>query len=81
MAVASGCGCSQWEWVESIGVVSRRWMWMESMGVASGVVVRRDRDFLILLIPIPLVSVHFCSSIPTFCYFFNSFSFLFWYFL
>ena len=27
-------------------------------------------DFLILLIPTPLVSVLFCSSIPTFCSFF-----------
>ena len=32
-----------------------------------GVVVRRYIDFLILLIPSPLVSVLFCSSIPTFC--------------
>ena len=24
------------EWVESMGVVSRRWMWVENMGVASG---------------------------------------------
>ena len=31
-----------------------------------GVVVRRYIDFLILLIPTPLVSVLFCSSIPTF---------------
>ena len=36
---------------------------MESMGVVS----RRYIDFLILLIPTPLVSVRFCSSIPTFC--------------
>ena len=28
------------EWVESMGVVSRRWMWVESMGV----VVRRYRN-------------------------------------
>ena len=35
-----------------------------------GVVVRRYIDFLILLIPTPLVSVLFCSSIPTFCSFF-----------
>ena len=34
-----------------------------------GVVVRRYIDFLILLIPTPLVSVLFCSSIPTFCSF------------
>ena len=31
-----------------------------------GVVVRRYIDFLILLIPTPLVSVLFYSSIPTF---------------
>ena len=49
------------------------WMWLV------GVVVRRYIDFLILLIPTPLVSfflqtplvsVLFCSSIPTFCSFF-----------
>ena len=39
--------------------------WVESMGV----VVRRYIDFLILLIPVPLVSVLFYSSIPTFCSF------------
>ena len=49
------------------------------MGVASGcgeqegvwllgVVVRRYIDFLILLIPTPLVSVLFYSSIPTFLF-------------
>ena len=36
---------------------------MESMGV----VVRRYIDYLILFILTPLVSVLFCSSIPTFC--------------
>ena len=35
-----------------------------------GVVLRRYIDFLILLIPTPLVSALFCSSIPTFCSFF-----------
>ena len=35
------------------------WVWL------LGVVVYID--FLILLIPTPLVSVLFCSSIPTFC--------------
>ena len=35
-----------------------------------GVVVRRYIDFLILLIPTPLVSVLFCSSSPTFFKFF-----------
>ena len=38
-----------------------------------GVVVRRYIDFLILLIPTPLVSVLFCSSIPTFILFKNVF--------
>ena len=46
-----------------MGVVSRRWMWVS-------VVVRRYIDYLILLIPTPLVSVLFCNSIPTFCLFF-----------
>ena len=54
--------------------------WVECMGVASGygeqeagVVVRRCIDFLILLIPTPLVSVLFFSSIPTFCSFLKMF--------
>ena len=34
-----------------------------------GVAVRRYIDFLILLIPTPLVSVLFYNSIPTFCSF------------
>ena len=38
-----------------------------------GVVVRRYIDFLILLIPTPLVSVLFYSSIPTFCSFKKNF--------
>ena len=38
-----------------------------------GVVVRRYIDFLILLIPTPLVSVLFYSSIPTFCSFLKTF--------
>ena len=49
-----------------MGVVSRRWMWVESMGVASGCGCKEVQyiDFLIiLLIPTPLVSVLFCSSI------------------
>ena len=40
------------------------------MGVAAGCGCRRYIDFLILLIPTPLVSVIFYSSIPTFCSFF-----------
>ena len=41
------------------------WVWL------LGVVVRRYIDFLTLLIPTPLVSVLFCSSIPTFRLFKN----------
>ena len=62
MGMASGCG------EQEAGVASgsgwNLWVWVESMGV----VVRRYIDFLILLIPTPLVSVLFCS-IPTFCSF------------
>ena len=75
MGVASGCG------EQEVGVASgsgwNLWVWL------LGVVVRRYMyiNFLILLIPTPLVSVPFCSSIPTFCSFFKWFSFLFLYFL
>ena len=56
MGVASGCG------EQEVGVASGSlWVWL------LGVVVRRYIDFLILLIPTPLVSVLFRSSIPTFC--------------
>ena len=37
-----------------------------------GVVVRKYIDLLILLIPTPLVSVLFCSSIPTFLFIFKN---------
>ena len=61
MGVASRCG------VQVVGVTSGSgwnvWVWLLV------VVVRRYIDFLILLIPTPLVSVLFCSSIPTFCSF------------
>ena len=62
MGVASGCGEQQ------VGVASgsgwNLWVWL------LGVVVRRYIDFLILLIPTPLVSVLFYSSIPTFLFIF-----------
>ena len=51
-----------------MGVVSRRWVWVESMGV----VVRSYIDFLILLIPTPLVSSLF-GSFPIFKKFFLMF--------
>ena len=57
MGVASGCG------EQEVGVATgsgwNLWVWL------LGVVLRRYIDFLILLIPTPLVSVLFCSSIPT----------------
>ena len=65
MGVASGCG------EQDVGVASEcgwnLWVWL------LGVVVRRYIDFLILLIPIRLVSVLFYSSIPTFCSFLSMF--------
>ena len=69
MGVASGCS-------EEVGVASgsgwNLWVWL------LGVVVRRYIDFLILLIPTPLVTVLFCSSIQTFCSFKKMFFILFY---
>ena len=64
-----------------VGVVSRRWVWLvgvggtgiQGVGVATGCGLRRYIDFLILLIPTPLVSVAFYSSIPTFLFIFLMF--------
>ena len=65
MGVASGCG------EQEVGVASgsgwNLWVWL------LGVVLRRYIDFLVLLIPTPLVSVLFCSSIPTFLFIFKMF--------
>ena len=65
-------GWNVWVWL--VGVVSvasgsgwNLWVWL------LGVVVRRYIDFLILLIPTPLVSVLFYSSNPTFCSFIKIF--------
>ena len=68
MGVASGCG------EQEVGVASgsgwNLWLWL------LGVVLRRYIDFLILLIPTPLLFVLFCSSIPTFfVHFLKCFSF------
>ena len=43
------------------------------MGVATGCGCKDVIDFLILLIPTPLVSVLFYSSIPTFLFIFKMF--------
>ena len=59
--MASGSGWNLWVWLSGCGWTL--WVWLV------GVVVRRYIDFLILLIPTPLVSVLFCSSISTFCSF------------
>ena len=73
MGVASGCR------EQEVGMASRSgwnlWVWL------LGVVVRRYIDFLILLIPTPLVSVLFYSSIPNFCSLKKKKLFLFQYFL
>ena len=66
MDVASGCG--EQEVSVASGSGWNLWVWL------LGVVVRRYIDFLILLIPTPLVSVLFYSSIPTFCSFLKCFS-------
>ena len=66
MGVASGCG--EQEVGVASGSVWNLWVWLQ------GVVVRRYIDFLILLIPtplVPVVSVLFYSSIPTLCSFFS----------
>ena len=67
MGVASGCG------EQEVGVASgsgwNLWVWL------LGVVVRRYIDFLILLIPTPLVSVLFTAASLLFVHFFKCFSF------
>ena len=63
MGVASGCG------EQEAGVASgsgwNLWVWLVGVVVRWYIYI----DFLILLIPTPLVSVLFCRSIPTFCSF------------
>ena len=72
VGVASGCG--EQEAGMASGSGWNLWVWL------LGVVVRRYIDFLILLIPIPLV----CSFLQQHPYFLfilkNNFSFLFQYF-
>ena len=72
MGVAGGCG------EQEAGVASgsgwNLWVWL------LGVVVRRYIDFLILLIPTPLVSVLFAAASLLFVHFVKCFSFLFQYF-
>ena len=60
-------GWNVWVWL--VGVASgsgwNLWVWL------LGVVVRRYIDFLILLIPTPLVSVLFAAASLLFVHFFN----------
>ena len=69
MGVASGCG------EQEVGVASgsgwNLWVWL------LGVVVRRYIDFLILLIPTPLVSVLFTAASLLFVHFFMFFVLVF----
>ena len=67
MGVASGCGEQEVGVHVASGSGWNLWVWL------LGVVVRKSIDFLILLIPTPLVSVLFYSSIPTFCSLFKMF--------
>ena len=55
VGVASGSGWNLWACLARCGW--NLWVWLVC------VVIRRYIDFLILLIPTPLVSVLFCSSI------------------
>ena len=55
-------GCGEQEVGVASGSGWNIWVWL------LGVVLRRYIDFLILLIPTPLVSVLFCSSISTFLF-------------
>ena len=72
MGVASMCG--EQEAGVVIGSGWNLWVWL------LGVVVRRYIDILILLIPTPLVSVHFSAASLVFVHFLKCFSFLFQYF-
>ena len=64
MGVASGCGEQEADVASGSGW--NLWVWL------LGVVIRRYIDFLILLIPTPLVSVLFYSSIVLYLNVFRS---------
>ena len=54
-----------------VGEVSRKWVWLVGVGGIYGCI---DFLILIIIIPTPLVSVLFCSSL-LFVHFFKCFSF------
>ena len=69
-------GCGEQEVGVASGSGWNLWVWL------LGVVLRRYIDFLILLIPTPLVSVLFLQQYPNFfVQFFKCFSFLYIYIL
>ena len=68
-------GCGEQEAGVASGSGWNLWVWL------LGVVVRRYIDFLILLIPTPLVSTLFAAASQLFVHFKNCFSFLFQYFI
>ena len=72
MGVASGCGEQEADVASGSGW--NLWVWL------LGVVVRRYIDFLILLIPTPLVSVFFTAASLLFVHLKKCFFFLFQYF-
>ena len=67
MGVASGCGEQEVGVASGSGSGCNLWVWL------LGVVVRRYIDFLILLIPTPLVSVLFAAASLLFVHFLNVF--------
>ena len=54
--MASGSVWNLWVWLAGGGCGWNLWVWLV------GVVVMRYIDFLILLIPTPLISVHFLKQ-------------------
>ena len=72
--VASGSGWNLWVWLAGGGCGWKLWVWLV------GVVVRRYIDFLILLIPTPLVLTLFSAASLLFVHFLMFFLFLFQYF-
>ena len=65
--MASGSGWNLWAWLAG-GCGWNLWVWLV------GVVIRRYIDFLILLIPTPLVSVLFLQQHPYFLFIFYTIS-------
>ena len=61
----------RWVWLVGgiYGCGYREWVWLEYIGVVVGGVVRRYKDFLILLIPTPLVFALFTTAFLLLCSF------------